>query len=162
MNMKIAKIFHADHGIPELTIAWGLDQPSAMKIGEDGVFTKTVVLPADHPDVENRLHGPVCGDPPVRDSVIRVRDAADAWRQETPFVKRSPRPSRIFTIVGMVNDDESVTIFTAYGGPLATRIPSDPSLVPGSPEHEQAVAFWKDHALSEPDLKPEDPGIWST
>lgn len=145
MVVKLSRVFHADHGVSDATIQAALDAADL----SEGFFLRTVELDDGHAPLVNALHGPACGDPPVRDSVRRVRDAADAWRQETPFVKRAPRATRLLTMIGMVKDG-GAEIWTAYGGPAATRIPADPSLVPGSAEYAEAVAFWRDHALSEP------------
>jgi len=144
MEYSVAKVVHADHGVSEATLLWALSELKPV-----GFFAKTLSLPEGHADLVNKLHGPACGDEPVRDAVVRVRDASDAYRPETPFVKRAPRPTRLLTVIGAVGEDGKATFFTAYGGPLAERVPGDPSLKPGSPEHEASVAFWTDHALSE-------------
>lgn len=143
MSYSIVKVFHADHGVSEETMLWALGEIAPA----DGFFMRTLTLPADHAPLVSKLYGPAAGDPAVTDAVVRVRDASDAYRPETPFVTRPARPTHLVTIIGTVTEGKA-TIFTAYGGPAASRVPNDPSLVPGSPEHEQAVKFWAEHALA--------------
>jgi len=143
INMTIS-VFHADHEVSTATIEWAVSH-----INPQGFFLRTLELPEGHADLMNALWGPVCGDPSMEgESYIKVRDPNDKWRPETPFVKRAARPTRLLTIIG-VAEGEDVKVFTAYGGPAAHRVPGDPSLVPGTAEHAEAVAFWKTHALIE-------------
>ncbi len=58
-----------------------------------------------------------------------------------------PRATRLITVIGIANG-ETVTVFTAYGGPGAERIPSDPSLASDPEGRAKAEKFWAEHALS--------------
>ena len=137
----INKVFHADHGVSEATMAWALDQ-----IQPVGFFLRTLELPADHADLSNNLYGPVAGDHPVKGEAL-VRDASDEYRGATPFVDLPPRATRLMTIIGMASPD-GVTVFTCYGGPAAERLPSDPSLASDPEGKAASEAFWAQHALS--------------
>ncbi|MFA6271051.1 MAG: hypothetical protein WC657_07660 [Candidatus Paceibacterota bacterium] len=141
MGYKIVKVFHADHGVDESTMLGALEE-----IKPQGFFKRTVTLPADHADLTNNLYGPDAGDPPVKGESL-VRDAGDEYRGATPFVNLPPRPTRLLTMIGMA-EGEDVTVFTAYGGPAAERIPSDPSLAEDPDGKAAAEAFWGQHALS--------------
>lgn len=137
----IAKIFHADHGVSEATLAWAVEH-----INPEGFFLRTLTLPPEHADLTNNLYGPSAGDAPVKGEVM-VRDVNDEWRGATPFVNLPPRPTRKLTVIGL-EEDGKVTLFTAYGGPSAERIPSDPSLADDPEGKARAEAFWAQHALS--------------
>lgn len=139
--MKIVKCFHADHGVTETTQAWAVEQ-----IAPKGFFLATLELPQGHADLTNNLYGPVSGDAPVKGEVL-VRDVHDEWRGATPFVNLPPRPTRLLTVIGM-EEGGNVTLFTAYGGPAAERIPSDPSLADDPEGRAAAEKFWAQHALS--------------
>ncbi len=104
------------------------------------------------PDLLNNLYGPASGDAPVKGDV-QIRDTSDAFRQATPFVDLPPRPTRKLTVIGNVDKDGGAIIFTAYGGPAAERIPSDPSLENDPEGRAKAEAFWAEHALSTPAKK---------
>lgn len=144
--MKIVNIFHADHGVSESTLAWALDT-----IKPTGFFAKTLTLPEGHADLQNKLWGPACGDESMAgESYMRVRNADDKFRQETPFVKRGTRPTRLVTVIGMADAEKGeVVIFTTYGGPLALQIPSDPHLPKGGAEEAASIEFWTHNALAD-------------
>lgn len=136
------KIFHADHGVAEETLAWAVSQVVP------GFFARTFELPAGAPDLLNGLYGPACGDPPVgEEEVLRRHRSPD--RPLSRMVRRPQRPTRLLTVIGIAPmTGEEAVVYTAYGGPMAAREPGDASLVLGSPEHEEAVAFWATHALA--------------
>ena len=140
----IARIFHAHHGISRETLEWALSE-----ICPIGFFLRTLTLTEEHPDLSNALYGPKSGDAPIaEDDVHRVKRTGD--RPPSRMVARPRRATRLLTVIGMA-EGESVTIYTAYGGPAAEREPGDPTVTPGSHEHEVAVTFWAEHALaSEP------------
>lgn len=152
--MKIVKVHHADHGVPFSTLEWALERiaPTA------GFFAVTVDLPDGHAPLLSALYGPLAGDPPVEDEdVVYVQRTPD--RPLSRMVRRPPRPTHRLTVIGIVTgegDDKGAVLFTAYGGELAEREPGDGSLVPGSPEHARAAAFWAVHALAlvEPPVEP--------
>lgn len=134
------KVFHADHGVTESTLMWAIAQ-----IGGSGFFLQTFTLPDAHPDLMNALYGPSSGDEPVSDEDVHfVKRSED--RPESRMVKLPKRPTRLLTVIGILGDGE-VTIFTAYGGPVAEREPGDVTLRTDE-EKAAAVAFWSTHALA--------------
>ena len=137
----VVKVFHADHGVSEGTLAWAVAQ-----VAPSGFFLQTLTLPEGHADLQSNLYGPASGDAPVSGEIL-VRDANDAFRGATPFVNLPPRPTRLLTVIGMAKGSE-VTLFTAYGGAAAERIPSDPSLADDPEGKAKSEAFWAVHALS--------------
>jgi hypothetical protein len=139
--MNIIKVFHADHNVSDSVQAWAVEE-----VKPEGFFLRTLTIPAEYGDLTNNLYGPVAGDEAVSGEVL-VRDENDASRQATPFVNLPPRPTRLLTLIGMANGNE-VTLFTAYGGPAAERIPSDPSLANDPEGKKRAEDFWAQHALS--------------
>ncbi len=137
------KIFHADHGVSEKVLAWAVAQVSS-----PGFFARTFELPPEETDLLNGLYGPACGDPPVEDEVTFTRQRSPD-RPLSRMVRRPARPTRLLTVIGVApQEGGEAVIYTAYGGPLAAREPGDASLVLGSPEHQEAVAFWATHALA--------------
>lgn len=140
--LVISNVFHADHGVSSDLMTWAVNT-----VKPTGFFATTLTIPAEEPDLTNNLYGPASGDAPIKGQVI-VRDVNDVSRGATPFVDAPPRPTRLLTIIGMVGEDNTVSIFTAYGGPLAERVPSDPSLREDPVGREIATKFWEEHALS--------------
>lgn len=136
------KVFHADHGVAEETLAWAVAQVVP------GFFARTFELPPGAPDLLNSLYGPASGDAPVgEEEVLRRHRSPD--RPLSRMVRRPSRPTRLLTVIGIAPmTGEEAVIYTAYGGPMASREPGDASLVLGSPEHQEAVAFWATHALA--------------
>lgn len=141
LRMSLPAIYHGDHDIPPGLIAWVVARQAP------GLFAVTVDTEREYPC---GLFGPAMGDNPIEDG-------------EVTLVKRSPDrpPSRLvpyprrtrgkITVIGARGATVATSqVFTAYGGPLAPREPGDPSLVEGSPEHAESVAFWAQHALSMP------------
>jgi hypothetical protein len=134
------KVFHADHGVTESTLAWALAQ-----INPTGFFLRTLTLPEDHADLLNGLYGPAAGDEPIHDNVVTFNKRSED-RPASRMVNLPKRPTRLLTIIGMVKDGET-TIFTAYGGPAAEREPGDVTLATDE-EKNAAAAFWATHALA--------------
>lgn len=58
---------------------------------------------------------------------------------------REPEPTSLFTIGMCTDNDQLVTVFTAFPGPLAPKEITDPRLTDA--EREEAKAFWLTHAL---------------
>jgi hypothetical protein len=139
--MEIVKCFHADHNVPAELRQWAVET-----VAPTGFFLRTLEIPDEFGDLTNNLYGPVSGDAPVKGEQL-VRDASDEFRGATPFVNLPPRRSRLLTVIGMANGEE-VTLFTAYGGPAAERIPSDPSLANDPQGKAAAEKFWAEHTLS--------------
>ena len=139
----ITSCFHADHGVDEALRQWAIESiaPTA------GFFLSTLTIPADHAPLASNLYGPAEGDAPVK-GVVSVRDKADAWRQDTPFVDLPPRPTRRLTVIGLAKDDGEVTLWTCYGGEAALQLPSDPAFANDPKGRAKAEVFWAQHALS--------------
>jgi hypothetical protein len=136
-------VCHADHGVSSEVIAWALAE-----IAPTGFFLRTLELPAQFEDLENALHGPVCGDEPVPETeVCYFRRSED--RPPSRFTRRDVRPTRLVTLIGIV-DGENVTVFTAHGGPAAFREVGDASLVGDEVATFASAEFWATHALSIP------------
>lgn len=151
------KVFHADHGVSTALLSWAVSQ-----IKEEGFFLRTCEIPEEFPDLMNALYGPVCGDAPVPESeVFYVKRSED--RPPSRMVRAPKRPTRLLTIIGVRHlpaepkqwwddtppSDDEVTLFTAYGGPSATREPGDVLLSLGSDEERaDAAKFWSQHALA--------------
>ena len=138
--MQVVKCFHADHAVSPALMEW------AVQTVAPGFFLRTLEIPDEFGDLKCKLYGPACGDAPVKGEQL-VRDANDEFRGATPFVNLPPRPTRKLTVIGIA-EGEDVTIFTAYGGPAAERIPSDPSLADDPQGKAAAERFWAEHALS--------------
>ena len=131
-------IHHADHGVSESLITWALSQVSA-----PGFFLTTVEIPSEFGDLQNALHGPASGDAAVQEAEVSyIRRSAD--RPLSRMCARSPRATRLMTIIGIQGEDP--VVFTAYGGPPALREVGDPSL--SSDEKAASASFWAEHALS--------------
>lgn len=136
------KITHGDHGL--LPAHWEVVEAFVTGRGE-GFFLTTLDLPEGVPDLQNALWGPASGDAPVPEEEVHY--ANRGGRGDSRLCSRPTRPTRLLTIIGMVNADGSVNIFTAYGGPAAEREPTDPfcpaEALPAAKE------FWDGkHALS--------------
>jgi len=137
-------VFHADHGVSSEVIAWALAE-----IAPTGFFLRTLELPAQFGDLQNALHGPVCGDEPVTDAeVVFFQRSAD--RPSSRMVRRAMRATRLMTIIGIVNAEGDVTVFTAHGGPAAEREVGDASLVGDEAATLASAEFWATHALTLP------------
>ncbi len=139
--MQIVKCFHADHNVPAELRQWAVET-----LAPTGFFLRTLEIPDEFGDLTNNLYGPLSGDAPVKGEQL-VRDANDAYRGATPFVDMPPRPTRKLTVIGIA-EGEDVTLFTAYGGPAAERIPSDPSIANDPEGRAASEKFWAEHALS--------------
>lgn len=139
--MKIAKVFHADHGVSEETLAWAIET-----IAPEGFFLRTLTLPETHSDLLNALYGPASGDEPIDDEKVVAFERGNG-RGTSRGIALPKRPTRLLTVIGMVSEGAAV-IFTAYGGPAAEREPTDPSIANDPQAIETARAFWKDHALA--------------
>ena len=140
------RVYHADHGVIEALIA-----ALVATVSKPGFFAFTADLPADAPSLRNALYGPASGDAPVHERDVHYkRRTMD--RPPSRMIGFESRPTRQVTIIGNLGpsgvDDPETAVFTCYGGPLAEREPGDPSLEPGSPEHQAAVKFWAAHALA--------------
>lgn len=109
---------------------------------ETGFHLLTVEMPEGLPDLPNGLYGPTCGDDPVpEDQVSYVVRGDRDW--EDRVTDKPRRPSRKLTMIGSREWDDSITLYTAHGGPPAAQNPADPSCG----DQEESKAFWATHAL---------------
>ena len=129
---------HADH---DLTPAH-TDHVDKVFPKETGFHLLTVEMPPELSDLPNGLYGPTCGDDPVSEDQVSyvVRGERD-W--EDRVTDKPRRPSRKLTMIGLREEDGSITLFTAHGGPPASQNPADPSCG----DQVEANAFWATHAL---------------
>jgi hypothetical protein len=137
----IAVVYHADHGIERSTL-----DTLVATLDPTGFFLVTVNLPEGCPDVQNALHGPKCGDAPVLDAEVTMKQRSPD-RPMSRMVARPTRPTRLVTLIG-IEKDGAVTLFTAHGGPSAEREPGDKSMEGDAAAIEASAKFWAEHALS--------------
>ncbi len=141
--MIITNDSHLDHGLSDLHRAF----ITKLFEGRTAFFKETVTLPSDLTALDSALYGPLVGDPPIAESdVTYIVRGARAGKSRV--VNRPLRKTRLVSVIGGPHNDEPCILYTAFGGPIAPREPFDPSLVEGSPEHTESVAFWKEHALA--------------
>ena len=129
---------HDDHDlIPEHTTHVDKVFPK-----ETGFHLLTVVMPMDLSALPNCLYGPTCEDDPVsEDQVTYVVRGDRGW--EDRMIDKPRRLSQLLTMIGMREEDDSITLYTAHGGPPAAQNPADPSCG----DQEESKAFWATHAL---------------
>jgi hypothetical protein len=143
MKIKFITESHTDHGL--LDCHWQFIQDEAAKLTE-GVMITTLTLPNGMPPLQNALHGPSCGDVPVGEGEVVYETRGDRpWADR--LVDRPARPTRQLTVIAIpvdASNPDVLTMFTAYGGPMAPQHPEDPS----NRDPEGAKAFWAEHALS--------------
>lgn len=132
---------HLDHGLTAEHIAYIADRFAA----RNSSFAETFVLPDTLPGAPCALYGPVMGDAPITDGDVNMRQ-----RGERPGLSRvvsyPVRPSRRVTVIAGPHDGHPCVLYTAYGGPLAPREPSD--IHADSFAAAESRAFWAQHALA--------------
>jgi hypothetical protein len=137
--MIITKDSHTDHHLLRSHINFILE-----KFGDrEAFFIATVRMPSRLSSLPIDLHGPIVGERPIReDEVFYAR--RNGRSNISRLVKRAPKKSREITVIGGPHNGH-VILYTAYGGPLAPREPTDPTL----PASERRVSedFWSEHAL---------------
>lgn len=133
------KWYHKDHA---LTPKHEAAAEAALREGGPGF--RIVQVPVEDP-LPSALYGPAAGDQPVTDAFAKMQTRGDR-PQPSRMVQRPSRPSNTMTVIGKVNEDGTVEVYTAYGGPLAPREPGDPSLSPE--EKAESEKFWAEHALA--------------
>lgn len=134
-------IIHGDHG---LTAAHWQVVERFFAEAPEGFHACTLPLPADVSSLLSGIHGPIVGDASVPSAEVRW-----ATRGERPNLSRlcdrPPRETRLMTVIG-AKTGEQATVYTCYGGPLAPREITDPTLP--AEAAEEAAQFWAVHALS--------------
>lgn len=139
--MKIIPESHTDHSITPSQLEWLLGQ-----LADRRAFTiETLELPASLGTVPCGLHGPAMGDEPVPSVEVTLspRGKRDNLSR---LCDRAPRQTRYVTVIGGPHGDEPCVLYTAFGGPLSPKEPTDPTLT--EDEREKSIAFWSEHALS--------------
>lgn len=141
MEIKFVGESHTDHGLK--AEHWAFIVQLA-KEHQGPVMIGTFQLPTDLEPVMNGLHGPACGDQPIEETEVSYAQRGDRpWTDR--MCHRPPRETWELSIVAIDVDGSGVlTMFTAYGGPLAPQHPDDPS----NRDPEGARLFWAQHALS--------------
>jgi hypothetical protein len=139
--MKIIADSHLDHGLTQEQIDYLM-----AKLGHrDAFFIETVDLPPRLGTVPCGLHGPVMGDDPVPEAEVTY-----AQRGERPgasrLCDRAPRDWHCVTLIAGPHGGDPCVLYTAFGGPLAPKEPTDPTLT--DDERAASEAFWAEHALS--------------
>lgn len=117
-------VSHTDHHLGEGHI----DLMKKLFSDREGFFLETIHVPEDLPTLPNGIYGPSCGDSPVSDE-----DAYICVRKGRPWpsrvVDRPTRPSRLMTVIaGPTSEEQTCVLYTAFGGPAATKEPGDFSL----------------------------------
>jgi len=139
MPLILHKDSHTDHVDPKI-ITLALDH--FRNKGE--FFAETIELP-EGMTVSCGLHGPVVGDEPITEKEVRY-EARNGWTWTSRLVLRQPRLTRTLTVIGGPHDNHNCVLYTIFGGPLAPKEPSDPTLE--EKNREASTAFWQEHALS--------------
>lgn len=103
-----------------------------------------MTLPDDLPDLDCGIYGPNVGDPPVQEHEVWYACRVGR-RNVSRLVDRPSRPTRTLTVIFGHYRDEGCILFTAFGGPLAPKETTDPSLT--EEERAASVEFWSRHAL---------------
>jgi hypothetical protein len=139
--MVTLDVLHADHALlpVHFEVVRNLFEKRA-----DGFHALTVKMGMRCPALPCGLHGPLMGDEPVPASEVTWATRG-ARSNLSRLCARPSRPSWLLTAIG-VRCGDTVRVFTAYGGPLAPREITDPSLL--AEAAEESLQFWARHALS--------------
>ncbi len=134
---------HADSHLDHNLTAAQLDAILVLFADKDAFFVATVELPSELGTVPCGLHGPLIGDPPVPETeVTREARGVRAWTSR--LVDRSPRPTRLVTVIAGPHDGRPCVVYTVFGGPISPQEPGDPTCK----DLAASEAFWREHALS--------------
>jgi hypothetical protein len=143
-TLKVHPASHVDHVGSDI-----IDSVLAKFADRSGFFIESFELPEGQ-TVECGLYGPACGDAPVTDAAVRM-EARPGRENLSRLIDLPMRPTRTLTVIAGPTKDEDGTehacvLYTVYGGPVAPREPTDPTL----PDHEREAseAFWAEHALA--------------
>jgi hypothetical protein len=144
--MKITAASHTDHHLTPAHVAFVL----ATFGDRTAFFRETVVLPDELPGLPCDLHGPKMGDAAVADSET-ARVVRGDRKGASRVCARAARIVRTVTVIGGPHEGECI-LYTAFGGPAASREPFDEAFADGKdPEGlAESVGFWAEHALSLP------------
>lgn len=132
---------HTDH-LTMTQIAWVL----AALEGRDGFFIETLTMPVEIGSTINALYGPACGDPPILDAET-YEDVRPPRKHLSRLKIDSPkRKTQQITAICGPHDGQPCVVYTIYGGPLAPKEPTDPTLQ--EKDREESIKFWSQHALA--------------
>lgn len=141
MSVKVIEDSHVDHGISKEQLKYILSQLEDVT----GFTIRTLSLPGGMGTVPNALYGPAVGDPPVPEDEVHYSARGDRGGKSRMVNKPMRKTSKVTVIVGPHGEDPAV-LYTAFGGPLAPKEPTDPTLE--SDKKEESEQFWSQHALS--------------
>ena len=139
--MKIVKESHVDHGLSQAQVDWLVTRFADRK----AFFIESVELPAELGTVPCGLYGPKMGDVAVAESEV-VYQRRGARENESRMVKRPARPTQTVTVIAGPNGPDACVLYTSFGGPLAPKEATDPTLKPE--EKAASEGFWREHALA--------------
>jgi hypothetical protein len=150
MTVVIGAESHCDHGLTQEQLRYVLGQ-----FTEDGVpggqpaIVREVELPPELGLVPCALHGPIMGQPPVRDDEVTMRPRGPRPWPSRLVGRPAQWTNRVTAVVGphtVGTQEHPMFLYTVYGGPEAPREPGSPGL---AGQHlQEAVEFWSVHALA--------------
>lgn len=139
--MQIDPKSHLDHGL----IAEQVAHIRARFADRAGFFIESFTIPG--PALPCALYGPVMGDAPIADSQVEWRPRAGRQYPSRILIGARPRPTQTCTVIAGPHGDLPCVLYTAFGGPPATRELNDPTLT-SPPEIRGSQQFWAVHALA--------------
>jgi hypothetical protein len=139
--LKILPASHVDHALTQEHLDFLLTRYA----DRDGSFIDTVELPAHLGPLPCGIHGPIMGDEPVGDDECQLAPRGTRTNLSR-LCGREPRLVRQMTVIAGPHAGEACVLYTSYGGPLAPKEPTDPTLKDS--ERQASEDFWKVHALS--------------
>lgn len=133
---------HLDHSLTEAHVAFVLGlNPAEHGDPTSPVRVFTVELPDTLGSLPCNLYGPLMGDDPVLESEVSYHVRGERKGKSRMIDGKSPRPSRLVSVVAGPHDGRDWVLFTAYGGPLMPREPFED-------DSEATRILWEKHALS--------------
>ena len=161
-------ILHADHAMSEQIRTYVLDTAEKVKYRDAvkqhnspeqplvGFFIYTFDLPEGiDGTVPCALYGPLMGDTAASLDALAFYGKRGERTNLSRQVNKPMRPSRKVTIIGSVVDKAKdgtaldapeMIVYTMFGGPLAPKEPTDPTLE--AAKAPESFAFWAAHALA--------------
>lgn len=139
MSLELHPDSHT-HGLPSEIIAYVLERFA----DREGFFRETIELPESLPMLSCGLFGPAMGEGTVTLATYTVRGKRSYASRVT---SRTPRPTRLLTVIAGPHDGRACVLYTVHGGPIAPREPGDPAIASWE-ELVKAREFWAEHALS--------------
>lgn len=146
---------HVDHGLAPEQLSWLLARAGEHLLlfqpfthdPAPPVLLLTLTLPETLGTAPCGLHGPAMGDAPLLEGDVTY--AKRGQREgDSRLVERPARQVRKVSLIAGAHGDERWVLYTAFGGPITPREPTDPSLAGDDDALEESRAFWAQHALS--------------